>query len=172
MRAWWRTLRSRRRVAAGAGGLLAVAVAGVLVWTVTGGGPAPRARQYVAFTACLLTDAHGLAGQQSRQVWAGMQDASLKTRAKVEYLPVMSGPTEAAAMPYLASLVQRHCDVVVATGPAEVAAVNAAAARYRPVHFVVIGRAGSQSVTGIQVQAAKLRAVVARLLITAVRDSS
>lgn len=101
-----------------------------------------------------------------------MEDAALKTRAKVEYLPVMSGPAEAAALPYLASLVGRRCDVVVATGKAEVAAVNAAAARYRSVRFVVIGRAGSRSVTGVQAEAAKLREVVAGLLITAVRDSS
>ncbi|MGH3190248.1 MAG: hypothetical protein ACRDPY_35980 [Streptosporangiaceae bacterium] len=44
------------------------------------GAPAPSARQYLGFDACLLTGSRGLTGPQAAQAWAGMQDASLATR--------------------------------------------------------------------------------------------
>src|SRR6266545_4918684 len=51
-----------------------------------------RARAYLAFTACLLTDEHGIAGERAVPVWAGMQDASLATRVKVQFLPAADAP--------------------------------------------------------------------------------
>jgi len=64
------------------------AVAGVLA-VAHDRGSAPRARQYLAFTACLLTGSRGLAGAKGAEAWAGMQAASLATRAKVEYLQAL-----------------------------------------------------------------------------------
>jgi hypothetical protein len=122
----------------GVPGLVAVAVVVVLVVALTSG-TAPRARQYIAFTACLLTDSHGLAGRPAEQAWSGMEKASLATRAQVEYLPVMSGSTPAAAMPYLASLLQRHCKVVIASGPSQVAALVSEKARPAGVRLVAMG---------------------------------
>jgi hypothetical protein len=85
----------------------------------------------------------------------------------------MSGSTAAAADPYLSSLLQRHCAVVVATGAAQVAAVTARAARFRSVRFVVIGRAAARShVTAIEDPASKLRADVAGLITAAMHDST
>jgi hypothetical protein len=72
-------------------------------------------------------------------VWAGLEQASLATHAKVQYLPVMSGSTEAAAEIELSTLMQRHCRVVLATGAAEVAAVDAQASHYPSVRFGVAG---------------------------------
>ena len=66
------------------------AVTGVLLVAHSSGSAPPRARQYLAFNACLLTGSRGLAGPQAAQAWAGMQDASLATRAKVEYLSAMA----------------------------------------------------------------------------------
>src|SRR5947207_16029154 len=84
----------------------------------------PRARQYLAFTACLLTGADGIAGADAAPVWAGMQDASAQTRAKVEYLSVSEPATKENAEPFLASLVSRQCDVVLVVGSAQVAAAS------------------------------------------------
>lgn len=152
LRGWWRGLSRRQRwlVSGAAAGLVGV-VAGVLAWVLTAGGPVPRARQYLAFTACLLTGSRGLAAPEAARVWAGMESASLATRAKVEYLPVMSGSTEAAAEPYVASLVERHCAVVIATGAAQVQAVEAQAARFPSVRFAVVGSTagGSSRVTAL-----------------------
>jgi hypothetical protein len=103
--------------------------------------PAPRARPYLAFTACLLTDGQGLAGSAAGPVWAGMQDASLATRAKVQYLPTVGVADVAGVLPYLASLAQRHCDLIVAVGAAQVAAVDAAAEKYPDTRFVTVGGA-------------------------------
>ena len=147
-------------------------VAGVLVVTAPGSRATPpvRARQYLAFTACLLTDSRGVAGSPAAQVWAGMQDASLTTHAKAEYLPVY-GSTAAAAQPYLASLVQRRCGMVLAVGAAQVAAVAADAGRYPQARFVAISAAtGSRGVTTIDPANGQLRARVARLISTAAQS--
>jgi basic membrane lipoprotein Med (substrate-binding protein (PBP1-ABC) superfamily) len=67
-----------------------------------------------------------------------MQDASMTTRAKVEYLSVIGTPTAENALPYLNSLVQRGCDVIIAVGAPQVAAVSADARRFPSVRFVVV----------------------------------
>ena len=53
---WWRSLRPRsRRLGAGGAAAVVMVAAGLLVWGSLSGGSAPRARQYLSFTACLLT---------------------------------------------------------------------------------------------------------------------
>jgi basic membrane lipoprotein Med (substrate-binding protein (PBP1-ABC) superfamily) len=159
-----------RRVLLGA--VVAVAV-GFTVWTLwPSARPAPRARSYLAFTACLLTDAQGVTGAAARPVWAGMQDASLATRAKVQYLPAMAATRTADVLPYLASLVQRHCDVVVTVGPAQVDAVTTVAGRYPDVRFVVVGRApAGPNVTVIDTASAQqVRDRVSALIRAAVKS--
>lgn len=58
-------------------GALAVVLGGVVGWLVWPAHPEPppRARPYLEYTACLLTDGQGLAGPLSASVWGGMQDA-------------------------------------------------------------------------------------------------
>jgi basic membrane lipoprotein Med (substrate-binding protein (PBP1-ABC) superfamily) len=116
-----------------------VVLAGLAAWIWWPRPAPPRARQYLAFTACLLTDGQGLAGSPAHATWSGMQDASLATRAKVEYLAVPGHAGQADALPYVTSLVQRRCDVVLAVGTAQVTAVTAVAPRYPHTHFVTIG---------------------------------
>jgi hypothetical protein len=130
LRRWW--------VWAGA----AIVVLGVLVtwlvWPATPE-PPPRARQYLEFTACLLTDAQGPDGPAAAPVWTGMKEASLATHAKVQYLAVPGEATVGNALPYLTGLIQRRCAVVLAVGPAQVEAVRQDASRYPQVRFVVVG---------------------------------
>jgi hypothetical protein len=137
-----RSLGTGRRRLIALSAVLAIAV-GLGVWGLWPSTPAPRARQYLAFTACLLTDERGLAGEQAVPVWAGMQDASLASRAKVQFLPATGATTAAGVSPYLASLVQRHCDLIVAVGTPQVAAVSADAARYPDARFVAVGGGAS-----------------------------
>jgi hypothetical protein len=121
---------------------VAMAVAGLLAWWLWPSGPAgpaPRARQYLGFTACLLTDGRGVAGTEAAPVWAGMQDASLATRAKVQYLAAVGALTAADVQPFVAGLVQRQCDLVLAVGATPVAAAVAEAGRNPAVRFVTVG---------------------------------
>jgi basic membrane lipoprotein Med (substrate-binding protein (PBP1-ABC) superfamily) len=139
---------SRRVRWIGGGVLLAVAVATTLVVVLANRGrqlPPPRARQYRDVDACLLTGPGGLADPQAGAVWAGMQDASLATKARVSYLSVVGPETEAAALPFAQSLIQRHCTVILAVGPVEVGAVAKEAPRYLAVKFVLIGGSGAGS---------------------------
>ncbi|MFC4049395.1 hypothetical protein ACFOY4_06855 [Actinomadura syzygii] len=72
---------------------LAAVVVGAVCFAFLRPSPEPRARQYIAFKACLLTDSRGIAGAEAAPVWQGMRRASLKTRAKIQYLAVSAWPT-------------------------------------------------------------------------------
>ncbi len=166
--AGWRGLGRRTRLAAACGAVGVVVIAIILVVAASGSKPQPRARQYLAFTACLLTDARGLAGSQAAQAWAGLEDASSATHAKVQYLQVTTGSTEAEAAPFLASLVARECKVVVAAGPAQVAAVAADAHRFPSVRFAVVGgTAADSNVTVVAGSGSAVRSAVASLVTNA-----
>jgi hypothetical protein len=141
MRPWWWVVA-----------MVAVVGVGIGVWVLWPASPPapPRARLYSDFSACLLTDERGLAGVQAAPVWAGMQQASSATRAKVSYLAVTGPAAKENVAPFLAGLVQRRCDVIVAVGPAEVSAVTVSAPDFPHVRFVVVGGdAHTGNVTGI-----------------------
>lgn len=132
------------------GGLIAaiaaisLAVVGLAVWLAWPSAPsipgAERVRQYTNVRACMLTGADGVTDSVAAAAWAGMRSASNSSRAMVSYLPVPGPASKASAVPYVASLVQRQCTVVVAVGDAQVSAATSQAARYGHVHFIVITR--------------------------------
>jgi hypothetical protein len=141
---WWAWRPGSRRDWLLTGSVLAVVagLAAVAVWwlaTPSRYVPPARQRQYLPFAACLLTGPAGLADPASAPVWAGMQSASLATRAKVEYLAMTGPATEANAAIFMNTLVMRQCNVVLAAGPAEVAAASVQAQALPRVRFVVIG---------------------------------
>jgi hypothetical protein len=167
LRRWWAARGAAgRRLVLGAGALVVALAAGLAVWLSVGvGGPAPRARQYQAYTACLLTGPRGLADPSAARVWAGMEDASAATLAKVQNLPVASGSSEADAQPYLASLLLRHCNLVAAVGAPQIAAVAVLAPHYLSVRFVVVdGRVAGRNVTGLGGPASGVRTAVDNLV--------
>ena len=102
--------------------------------------PQPRARQYLDYTACLLTGAQGIAEPDAAPVWAGMQQASLATHAKVQYLPVTDPPTIENASAFLAGLAQGNCDLVFAAGAKPTAAADLRAGAFPNVTFYVLAR--------------------------------
>ncbi|MEN3307877.1 MAG: hypothetical protein V7603_4079 [Micromonosporaceae bacterium] len=122
--------------------LVAVAVVTTLIVVLGHRGrrlPPPRAREYRPVDACLLTGPGGLADPPAAAVWAGMQDASLATRTRVSYLPVVGPDTVAAALPFAQSLIQRQCAVILAVGQVEVGAVAKEAPKHADIRFVLIG---------------------------------
>jgi hypothetical protein len=126
---------------AGAG--IALAVSGAPLPGTSGGQALPPARTqvYENVDACLLTGANGLNDPQAAQTWAGMEDASKATTARVSYLAATGPATEAEAVPYVNTLLVQGCKVVVASGAPERAAVLADARLYTSVRFVVTGPA-------------------------------
>jgi hypothetical protein len=122
-------------------GVALIAVGAIwLGWPSTPAIPgADRVRHYdVAARACLLTGSTGLTDPVAAAAWAGLRGASTATSALVSYLPVPAPATSLSARPYLASLVQRQCGVIVAVGHAQVAAVRSAAARFGQVRFIAV----------------------------------
>jgi hypothetical protein len=153
---------------------LCVAVAGVgiglavsgapLPWSPAGQAlPTPRARVYENVDACLLTGASGLSDPVAAQEWAGMEDASKATSARVSYLAVTGPATVAQAEPFAGSLLVSGCKVVVAAGAAPRAAALAEAGRFGSVRFVVTGPAAGSSpnVTALVFTSSGLRSGVA-----------
>jgi basic membrane lipoprotein Med (substrate-binding protein (PBP1-ABC) superfamily) len=152
--------------------VLAVTVALVVVlWPRGRNLPPPRARVYTAVSACLLTDSAGVTSTRAAPVWAGMQSASIRTRAKVSYLAVYGGDSRANAVPFVNALVRRKCDLVVAVGASEVAAVLQRAAAYPGVRFAVVGAGSGQNVTVIAPASADATTAAADRLVTEVTNS-
>lgn len=169
--AGWRALAARalrglrgRRLAAAVASV--VAAAAIAVWAIVAtSGPKPRTRQYLAFKACLLTDAQGVAGKQAAPVWAGMEKASLKTRAKVQNLPAFGPPTTANIQSYLRTLISQRCNVIVAAGEGPVATVVAEAAAYSKIQFIVVGEASAApNVTAIDPASEDITSAVSNAL--------
>lgn len=133
--------------------------------------PPARARQYMVFTACLLTGPAGLADSQARAVWSGMQAASSVTNAQVSYLsvPVGEADTVGVATPLANTLVQQRCNVIVAVGATEVATVQAVAALHSGMRFVLVG-GGSPAVNVAVLPQAGVSSVSSRVQ-TVVRDA-
>jgi basic membrane lipoprotein Med (substrate-binding protein (PBP1-ABC) superfamily) len=140
---WLRGLRGRT-IALTAGAVAAVAaltVTAVLLFSHDDRPPVPptRARAYTDVDACLLTGDKGVtADTTAATVWQGMQDASLKTHARVSYAQVTGEQSTGNARPFLNGLLQRSCDVVLAVGRPEVAAAQATAASHQKVAFVLV----------------------------------
>ncbi|MER7726521.1 BMP family ABC transporter substrate-binding protein [Streptomyces sp. NPDC096323] len=137
-------LRGRRGAWAAGGALLAVCAL-VAVWVFSGedeaaGPPDARARQYQDVDACLLTGEDGIkAGTPAAAAWKGMEAASGDTRVRVTHVPVMGEQSAANALPHLNGLIQRDCEVVLATGRAQTQTVRKAAGSHPQVRFVVVG---------------------------------
>jgi hypothetical protein len=132
--------------------------------------PPARARAYESVDACLLTGARGLADPAAAQAWAGMEDASQATSARVSYLAVTGPATVAAAEPFAGSLLVQGCTVIVASGAAERAAALAEAGQFGSVRFVVTGPAAGSppNVTALAFTPSGLAASVASAVETGV----
>lgn len=118
---------------------------------------APRARVYRDIDVCLLTDAKGVAAGQARQTWQGLQDYSTATAVRVSYVPVIGPATTKNAAAFLAGLMQRRCQVVVAVGAAQVAAVEQASTRSPDTGFVVVGATRQDRANVVAVSPAEAR---------------
>lgn len=154
-----------------AGTVVAGIAAGVLVAVFSGGQSAPpaRARVYANVDACLLTGASGVSDPAVAPVWAGMEDASLSTHARVSYLAVTGPATEANALPFLGSLLVRGCKVIVAAGGPERSAVLVDARHFPATRFVVFGAVTAPSnVTALAFQVSGARSTVASVVSAAV----
>ncbi|MFC9795950.1 BMP family ABC transporter substrate-binding protein [Streptomyces sp. NPDC057695] len=108
--------------------------------------PDTRARAYQDYDACLLTDERGIVtGAPAAPVWEGMQTASLDKHIRVTFVPVMGAKTVENARPFLNGLVQRDCEIVVASGAPQVAAAEAAVEKNPEIRFVTVGTGAGAS---------------------------
>ncbi|WP_329369814.1 hypothetical protein [Streptomyces sp. NBC_01483] len=147
---WLRSL-SRRTILLAAGAVAVVAAVGVAGSFLFGGDDRPpipdtRARHYTEVDACLLTGKDGImAGTTAATVWQGMQDASLKTHARVNYQQVVGEQSVGNARPFLNSMLQGSCEVVLAVGGPEVSAAAETAPQYRKSDFILVGGGRSKA---------------------------
>lgn len=128
--------------------------------------PPARARVYSEAQACLLTGPQGLGDPQAAAVWAGMQDASAKTKTKVSYLQVTGPATVANALPFATSLIQSKCDVVLGVGAAETGALVQSAGSFPSAHFVIVGGTATAANVAVvtEIDATSVRTAVAGIV--------
>lgn len=167
---------SRGRSGRMAGGAVVLVLALVGGWLFIGGEesgpPDPRARQYKEFDACLLTDEKGIvSGAAAAPVWDGMQEASLETRARVTYVPVVGEPSADNARPFFNSLMQRKCDVVLAVGASQVEVTQAGAKEHPKARFVVVDGAQTAGNVTVAKSGDRLKETVADAIRRAVEAS-
>jgi basic membrane lipoprotein Med (substrate-binding protein (PBP1-ABC) superfamily) len=153
---------TRKRWLLACAGIVLLAGIGVFAWLSTSDGvPPPRAVVYTDFQACLLTGPQGLTDPTAATVWSGMQDASTATRAKVSYLAPTGPDTTGTVSPYVATLVQRKCNIVLTTDTTAADAITQAAAQHTDVRFVTVnGSAGSGKVTTIPPDSAAISRLI------------
>lgn len=98
-----------------------------------------------------------------------MQKASLRTHAKVQFLATYGPDTAQNAIPYLNTLVQRQCSVIVAADPAPVGAIVSDAHRFPDTTFVVVGKktTNQPNVVVVPLQAGRTADEVARTVVAA-----
>lgn len=136
---WWAVVAAF----VGVGVILAV-----VLWPSSSGGrnlPPTRARVYAAWRACLVTGTSGLSDPQAASVWAGMEQASAKTSAKVSYLAVAGGDTAGNAQTYIATAAGEQCDLVIAVGGPQLQAVVPVASQFPQTRFAVVGQLSAGS---------------------------
>jgi basic membrane lipoprotein Med (substrate-binding protein (PBP1-ABC) superfamily) len=147
--------------------LVVVALVGWLVWPAQVLVEQPRERRYLDFTACVLTDAAGVAAGPAAAVWAGLQDASLTAGVRVQYLAVSGPATARQAGLFATSLAQGGCRLVFAVGDLAVSGVEVSAPHFPLVYFYLVGGRLEQPNVSV-VEAADLvavRAEVARIVV-------
>jgi ABC-type molybdate transport system substrate-binding protein len=133
-------------------------ILGVLLWPSGSGAatglPPTRARVYAAWRACLVTGPAGIGDAQAASVWAGMEQASAKTSAKVSYLAAVGDGSAGEASTYVATAAGEQCDLVIAVGAPEVQGVAMVAREFPGTRFAVVGGGGvGGNVTQISVSA-------------------
>jgi hypothetical protein len=101
----------------------------------------PRVRAYLQYTACLLTGERGLNDPSAAPVWAGLQDASLATHVKVQYLAIVGPQTVDNGLTFLNNLGQTGCNLVFAAGDTPIATVDKGAAAFPHTTFLPVGPA-------------------------------
>ncbi|MFJ5535172.1 BMP family ABC transporter substrate-binding protein [Streptomyces sp. NPDC093261] len=122
----------------------ALVAAGLLVWLAVALLTGPGTPKIVAnnisrnFRACLIN------GQQdasmAQPVWSSLQKAASGAAVNAQHIQVPKGST-AASLPYVNSLVQRRCGLIISVGP-ELHDAVATAARHNPhQRFITMGPA-------------------------------
>ncbi|WP_432978322.1 hypothetical protein [Dactylosporangium sp. CA-233914] len=147
--AWWRRYTiAQRWLAGGAAALVVAIVLAIALWP----DPAPepsREREYLQFTACLLTPQDGVRDLAAEPIWAAMQDASRQTRAKVQYLEITGVQTVENAVTFLNSLAQGGCGLIFAAGDLPVRAVAQGAKTFPAKRFVTVGGNATANVSTV-----------------------
>jgi basic membrane lipoprotein Med (substrate-binding protein (PBP1-ABC) superfamily) len=101
-----------------------------------------------------------------------MQAGAALVQGRVSYLPVVGEATRAGAVPFLNTLVAQRCDLVVAVGSAQVAAVQAAAPDHRGLRFGVVGGSGAPSANVVSLPQASAREGARQLVVDSVPEPS
>jgi hypothetical protein len=103
----------------------------------------PRARPYLEYTACLLTGEQGITDPDAAPVWAGLQDGSTATQAKIQYLAVVGPQNIENAQTFLNGLAQANCSLIFGAGQLATATIDSAASEHPDTRFLPVSASSS-----------------------------
>jgi basic membrane lipoprotein Med (substrate-binding protein (PBP1-ABC) superfamily) len=121
----------------------ALVVTGLLAWIAIALLTGPRAPKVVAnnisrnFRSCLINDERD--ADLARPLWSALQKTSDGAAINAQHITVPKGGT-AASLPYVNSLVQRHCGLIISVGPNLHDAVTTTARHNPHQRFITVGR--------------------------------
>ncbi|MEU3535742.1 BMP family ABC transporter substrate-binding protein [Streptomyces murinus] len=121
----------------------ALAVIGLLAWLALTLPTGPRAPKVVAnnisrnFRTCLINSQRDASVAQT--VWSALQKGADSAAINAQHITIPRSSTTARALPYVNSLVQHHCGLVVSVGPSLHDAVTTAARNNPHQKFIAIG---------------------------------
>ncbi|NUR52071.1 MAG: hypothetical protein HOV71_28425 [Hamadaea sp.] len=127
-------------------GVVLIVIAAVVLWPRAE--EEPRARQYRDVSACLLTDSAGITSAEVKPVWAGMQDASLKTLGQVRFLAIAGSQDVANGRTFVNTLVLGKCAIIVAAGKLPVETVTTVARESPHQKFAIVVSGGATPAPG------------------------
>ncbi|WP_146067959.1 hypothetical protein [Streptomyces sp. Ru72] len=120
----------------------ALAAVGLLAWLAVALLTDHRTPKVVAdnisrnFRVCLINGQHD--SDTARTVWSALQKSASGAAINAEHIQVPNSGTT-ASLPYINSLVQRHCGLIISVGPDLHNAVTAAARHNPHQQFITIG---------------------------------
>ncbi|MCQ4082299.1 hypothetical protein NGB36_17220 [Streptomyces sp. RB6PN25] len=137
------SLQNRPRQARLTAALGALITVGLLTWLAFSVLTGPQTPRIVAnnvsrnFRTCLINDQHDAAMTPS--VWSAVQEAAQGAAINAQHI-VVPDTGNAAPLPYVNSLMQRHCGLIISVGPDLHDAIVTAAQHNPRQQFVSIGQ--------------------------------
>ena len=100
----------------------------------------------------MLTGPGGISRDPAAAAWASLQPVAAQAKVRLSYLAVAGEDSVPRATSFIAVQARQGCDIIVAVGESEVAAVTTSMTAYPHIQFVVVNSDIDAETAGSRVQ--------------------